>query len=642
MRLRFTKGAISSSIQQDETTSNKDIFQFSKGPHDRTVTETSVDNNSSNSLSSSTITTHSNEKQDDNHKIKMKYKVSSSSLMKKLLRLSNQQSKQRQIQRVSEEEDSEYKKDPTDKTSLSSTAPTSGITEYRPTCLDRRQDDDEYCPEGYRYLQHDKAATSQQQGLNVEETGEQRDPSDVSSLENTGSVVQLQSCNRSSNANPTTCSSSVANLLDNKACNDEDRCVTLTTILPNLEANPILKPKMKESTIPILRMVDAKTRHIIPHVAEVQNKETDAIPSVDEFSNLDVRLTWTVEDQYEVVIVQLEDQNLTPNRSLLVEGTIESVQSLLNDTASQQDTEQFGQSVQDDNILLVPSLTTLQEGSKLVQEPNPMANIKQLNDNKEHDDVGRNVVDQTVDLAKHCGAFDVHETALPNTRNEIAWHRCMVRKGSRFFRNKLRQTPFFKSHQHEANTHSQWCIEQESFIDTILQETPVETRETIEKLSSLPSTTTYRKDDDCRDHDDDSNVPIPANTCLIRTGSTVPTSQHDAYDKTRDGACTMIESRNTESEREMSSDADAADVAAAASTAAVDAVDSGSWLVNSSFGEEGTLVDSYGTRSNGEVDDDDDDDDDEVDDLGVLDAFVDMAMKDDLLYQEKQLGHSFM
>ncbi|KAG7348797.1 hypothetical protein IV203_011394 [Nitzschia inconspicua] len=680
MRLPFTKGATSSSIRDDKTTSNMDAFLFSKGRHDRTVTETSVDKNSSNSLSSSTTSTHSNEKRVHNHKMKMKYKVSSSSLMKKLLYFSDQ-AKQLQIQRVLKEEESECKKDPTDNTSLSATVPTSGITKCRLSWLDRRQDGDEYCPKGYRYL-HAKAATSKQQGLDVEVTREQRDPSDVSSLgEKTGSVVQLRSCNRSSNATPTSCSSSVSNSLDSKACNDEDRCVTSSTILPNLEADPTLKPKTKESTIPILRMVDAKTRQIIPPVAEVQNIETEALHSVAELSNLDVRLTWTVEDQYEVVIARLEDPNLTPHTSPLVEGTTKSDQSLLDDTASQEDTEQFGQSMQD-NFLLVPPLTTLQEGSKLVQEPNPLANKKQIND-KEQDDMEKNVVDQTADLADS-GTFDVHETALQtehahqvgiapghtssstdsqrmggsssasvaaidlpfhrnldNTRNEIAWHRCMVRKGTSFFRNKLRQKPFFNNHQQETNTAPSQCIEQESFMATniVPPETPAKTRETVEESSSLPSTTTSRKDDDCRD-DDDSTVPIPANTCSIRGLFPVPTC-HSAYDKTKDGDCNMIESRNTESEQGISGDAAAA--AAASIIAAVDDVDSGSWLVNSSFGEEGTLVDSYGTRSTDNDDDDgDDDDDDEADDLDVFDALVDMAMKDDLVYQAKQLGHSFM
>ncbi|KAG7348796.1 hypothetical protein IV203_011393 [Nitzschia inconspicua] len=752
MRLSFTKRATFSAIQKDHETSNtkKDILLFSKGPapagnDDRTVTESrSVDdNNSSYSLSSSSTSTtpRSNEKQANKNKT-MKYKkASSSSLMKKFLCFSDQQAKHhRQIERVLEEEEEEEE------------AQSKRIQRTRSL-----YDDDEYCPEGYRYLQHATSKTiitsSQQRGLNLEEPKVQREES--SQLSNTDSVLQLQSRTRST-ATPTTCSSSVSNSLDvvtdGAADNDDDEQAIIGVskdILPNLKDSPPppSQPKRKESSIPILQSDDANTCRFIPSGEQVQNEEIEELNSsnyvTDEISNLVVRPTWTVEDQDNNELMNgtelVEEPNLIRHRSISMErNTTKSVQSLLPTTESMfqkmkyhQDTKETGPSLQKNSLLmsLQKTVTTSQQGSTLKQEPKPLASDAK-DDDKNDDNMERIIVDQPVvtpntansdmfhipttevvptDTADPLDMTQVntavttdsqrlgespsvsfvavdlplHHHRLDNARNEIAWHRCMARKGARWFRNnKLRYNKPSLKNRHEVVNNTP--IQAESSVTAIVdevKEVPLTTPETFEKSSSFPSTmnrhhssTTiplglcdrrHKADND----DDDSSVPIPADTRLVRTRSPVPIfprrSMNDYYDyffssqekdeencacssgyffssqekEEENCACSKDESPKSESKQE-NGDGDAA-----ATTDynddeddddnANDDVDNDSWLANSSFGEDGTLVDSYGTRSDGE-----DDDDDEVDALRVLDALVDMAMKDDLLYQAQQLGHS--
>ncbi|KAG7337338.1 hypothetical protein IV203_014112 [Nitzschia inconspicua] len=740
MRLSFTKKRATSSAK-------KDILLFYKGPapdnDDRTVTEScSVDgNNSSYSLSSSsTATRRSNEKQANKNKI-MKYKASSSSLMKKFLCFSDQQAKHhRQIEQVLEEEEEEpqYTNDhPTNKTSLSTTAPTSTIIEYRPTCLDRRQDDDdEYCIEGYRYLQHASktiTTTSQQRGLGLEEPKVHREES--SQLSNIDSVVQLQSRDRST-ATPTTCSSSVSkNSLDvvtddvaynnnNDDDDDDDEQAIIGVskdILPNLKDSPPLpsQPKRKESCIPILQLVDAKTCRFIPSGTQVQNEEREEPNSnsvTDEISkNLVVQPTWTVEDQDNNDLMNdtelVEDPDLIRHRSISMErNTTKSVQSLVptiesmfQKMKSHQDTKQAGPCLQKNSLSMSSqaAVTTSQQASTLKQEPKTLASDAQ--DDDKEDDVERNIVDpnpansdtfhipttevvptDTVDRldmtqVNTTGTTDsqrmgespsvsfvaidlpLHNHRLDNVRNEIAWQRCMARKGARWFRNnKLRYNKPSLKNRHEVvnNTPIQAASSVTAIVDEV-EEVPLTTLETVEKSSSFPSTmkrdhrTTiplgicggrHKADND----DDDSSVPIPADTRLVRTRSPVPIfprrSMNDYYDyffssqekEEENCARSKEDSQKSESKQENGDGDDAATADYNDDDNANDDVDNDSWLVNSSFGEDGTLVDSYCTRSDGE----DDDDDDEVDALRVLDALVDMTMKDDLLYQAQQLGHS--
>ncbi|KAG7375052.1 hypothetical protein IV203_014147 [Nitzschia inconspicua] len=759
MRLSFAKkmapssseassSSFSSSIQNPHTSTSRDILLFHTEQDDQTVTEQRLmDDHSSYSDRSSTSTTHKQgENQSSKNKNRKKYYKATSSFTKILC--FSDQAKKRQFEKGDESEYREDRMDNRNGTSLSTTttSPESGIIEYHPT-YDQRQDDDEYCLDGYRYL-HAKELISQQRQLTVEGQEREHAPSVASSLENSTSTLYMQSdllpwpanqCEDQVTAAPVSQAAIATNkdVVDGATYNNQGTVVSSTTTLSSPKSIPSPQPKEKKSSIPILPLGDTMINPAIRSMARaalVEGMEVEAIDTNNLFQNLVVRPTWTTDD----TTVRVDDPKTIRHRSGPMENATNSVgssptaESMFRETCQQ--LTQSGRSVWN-NFLLVPSTTTLQQQAKLLQLLTPLtakskgdhkevgqsvwdkfllvpsaptlrqrAKLLQLHPKKQGDhnevDKERNVGSQTMGTpdAANKGKAHAHVTAvqsdnpshhvdsnnentatittniqrkgvsasvsfaaidlpyhhhLDNTRNEIAWHRCMARKGARLlnsagdkFYKKLRRKSALKNRNELYKPCQDTNHQASSTVTKIVQEEEVEEAvKTIENIDRLSPFTFFMKSDEystipllplCEgpykncskhdpntddDNDDDSFISIPVNTRLERTRSPLPLFKRQP----------MIDSFSSQDEEEDGTRYTA------------DSIDPKSWLhyifprkeqenggdgggsespvADSSFEEDGTHIDSCGNGSDA-VDDDD------LDDL------------DELLYQAQQLGRS--
>ncbi|KAG7348746.1 hypothetical protein IV203_011343 [Nitzschia inconspicua] len=784
MRLSFAKTAPSSSeasstpssIQNPHASTSGDILLRRK---EQTVTEQRLTDDRSSSSSSSysdrsstTSTTHKQE-EDQSNRNKNKYKKkyyygATTSSLTKILCFSDQ-AKKRQSEHRDESEYGWDRMGSTNGTSLSTsttTSPESGIIEYQPT-YDQRQDDDEYCLDGYRYLHAGELISQQRRLATVEGQERKHEPSsvDASSLENSSSTSTLymqsdfllpwpanQCEDRVTAAAPVTQTAITTNkdAVDGAAYNNQGTVITSTTALSRPKCIPSPQPKGKKPSIPILPLGDAKINPVIRSMATaalvVEGMEVEAVDTNNLFQNLVVRPTWTTGD----TIVKVDDRPKTmendaksvgssPTAESMFRGTCQQLtqagrsvydkfllmpsttttptrqakllQSLTPLTAKTEgDHKEVGQSVWDEFLSVVPSTPTLRQRAKLSQ-----SSYKKQGDHNQVDE-GRTMGSQTMGTpdGANKGKSHAHVTAvqsnnpshhldpnnetaatittniqrkegvsaasvsfapaidlpyhhhLDNTRNEIAWHRCMARKGARllnsaggklFYHNKLRRKSALKN-RNELNKHCQDTNHQaSSTLTKIVQEENEEEEEAVkrcENMDKLSPFTSFMKSDEystipllplcegpyknCQryvpnntddDNDDESFISIPVNTRLERTRSPLPRFKRQpmidsfsSQDEEEDGIRSTGDSTHPKSwlhfmllRKKKENGGDVSESPAA----------------DSSFEEDGTHIDSCGNGSD-VVDDDDLDDLDEVGDIS--------AMKDELLYQAQQLGRS--
>lgn len=754
MRLHFAKKPSSSSSSTTESNSSnqrqestvssakkkpsRDLLLFYNEHDERTIMECSVDSFSLSTRTSESSKETMQNKQSGNNKNR-KNRNKKQSHLKKLMCFSEGSKKklQQDQERQDQEQQRRLTEEKTDKdTVYLATTKASTLMEYRPV-PDQRQDD-EYCPEGYQYLN----PTSKMQKTKQQQECEATVDTTANGSSGTATITtitqqdqqqpspsplpsrQLDSQTRTrSTATPKTCSSSVSNTLefeDSVADTTEltkdlfspdkefpkvdmpDRTNVLTrqkdgTIVASKLQNPkevmarhkvSKKNKNKDKKrqqqqqqqphnmkIPILQVVDTKTRQIIPPVVESQTAEDHGIEVLESdhkgLSDLVVRPTWTTEEVPAGDLSQQlsEDPNLikhpsftnNKNRSVTSFATTES---MLREDCTKV-TKDVTYSLWN-NFLLVPPPPTLRQQSKVLRVPTLPKKQEEEEDQLETDveegvdsritaceepktDKDDEQRDEDEDQALyHAGvagsvsfaAIDLPSSAkikLDNTRNEIAWHRCMARKGARLlnsaggsFRNKVRRKSSLKK-PYNKPSQDMTAAQKENPLTTVVEEAGPQPKRSASgtvrraKCSAVPvglCTGPYHmkkcNPDLDDDDDDDSSILVPANTRLERTRSPVPhfkkrgsfTSDEDEDDNALNP---LGEASGTNSWMytwfQQKKDDEGGE----------------SLVMDTSLEEDETL----GTNS---VDEDEEDLDDVAADMP--------AMRDELVYQAQQLGRS--
>jgi hypothetical protein len=576
----------------------------------------------------------------------------------------------------------------------------SNLVEYQPK--DDERQDDEYCLEGYYYL--NGASMKQHQLL----TNEQRQQPLDSSLKKIEIPQQSQKKESPSKLTPATRSSSASNTVNleesvSSVSNDAVRMMksyvydALKIDIPvrtnelfrqkdgSIVASKVPDPstvmsrhrKSKSdfygatSTIPMLEVIDARTTSIIPTTRGQQNhladKESVEVVDISLMQSLVVRPTWTNDD--DEATANVDDANLIFHKAYnenspqtMTVSSQSSTRSMVKANIARVKNEE-SHSVWKNFLFVSPptlrqkskplrapitvsSRQSMKKATKLVATAVPKTSKQSLRDGnpetakqdgphvhraaskpETNPSTSKGVINRArVSSSVSFMAIDMPPSnhKLDNTRNDVAFYRCMARKGAGLLsgvggsvRNKLRLKSSLKKSSYQPNNdaatnQSTLASENVPIVSTLSTERKALNNAFPLALCRGPmwkGSPNNDNDDDDEEEDDDNDscILIPVNSKLERTRS-----PHPLFKKRGVKSLASEEEDEEESEqRQMTVDKSWMHYLFSQNG---DDNDNDSMLMDTTF--EGSNVD----------------DDDEVGDLP--------AMTDELVYEAQQLGRS--